>query len=64
VTGAHRRSLDCVILGAPGAGKGTQAQLLAPGGSATLLVTAMLLASSVPAWRAARLEPNAMLRQE
>ena len=34
------------------------------GGSAVLLAVAMLLASILPAWRAARLDPNAVLRQE
>ena len=34
------------------------------GGSAALLAAAMLLASSLPAWRATRLDPNAVLRQE
>jgi ABC-type lipoprotein release transport system permease subunit len=34
------------------------------GGSAALLTAAMLLASMLPAWRAARLDPNAVLRQE
>jgi predicted permease len=38
--------------------------IAALGGSAALLVTAMLMASSVPAWRAARLDPNVVLRQE
>jgi ABC-type lipoprotein release transport system permease subunit len=33
-------------------------------GSAALLAAAMILASSLPAWRAARLDPNAVLRQE
>jgi ABC-type antimicrobial peptide transport system permease subunit len=33
-------------------------------GSAALLTAAMLLASFLPAWRAARLEPNVVLRQE
>jgi ABC-type antimicrobial peptide transport system permease subunit len=33
-------------------------------GSAALLAAAMLLASIQPAWRAARLDPNAVLRQE
>jgi hypothetical protein len=32
--------------------------------SAALLAAAMLLASSLPAWRAAGLDPNAVLRQE
>ena len=34
------------------------------GGSAALLAAAMLMASILPAWRAARLDPNAVLRQE
>jgi putative ABC transport system permease protein len=34
------------------------------GGSAALLTAAMLLASLLPAWRAARLDPNTVLRQE
>jgi hypothetical protein len=34
------------------------------GGAAALLATAMLLASLLPAWRAARLDPNVVLRQE
>jgi ABC-type antimicrobial peptide transport system permease subunit len=34
------------------------------GGSAALLATAMLLASILPALRAARLDPNLVLRQE
>jgi predicted permease len=34
------------------------------GGSAALLGAAMLLASILPAWRAARLDPNAVLREE
>jgi predicted permease len=34
------------------------------GGSAALLTAAMLLASFLPAWRAARLDPNVVLRQE
>jgi putative ABC transport system permease protein len=34
------------------------------GGSAALLAAAMLLASILPARRAARLDPNAVLRQE
>ena len=34
------------------------------GGSAALLAAAMLLASLLPAWRAARLDPMAVLRQE
>jgi putative ABC transport system permease protein len=34
------------------------------GGSAALLTAAMLLASILPAWRAARLDPNVVLRQE
>ncbi len=34
------------------------------GGSSALLAAAMLLASSLPAWRAARLDPNAVLREE
>ena len=34
------------------------------GGSAALLAVAMLLASILPAWRAARLDPNTVLRQE
>ena len=34
------------------------------GGSAALLAAAMLLASILPAQRAARLDPNAVLRQE
>ncbi len=34
------------------------------GGSAALLAAAMLLASLLPAWRAARLDPNLVLRQE
>jgi predicted permease len=33
-------------------------------GSAALLATAMLVASVLPAWRAARLDPTAVLRQE
>jgi predicted permease len=33
-------------------------------GSAALLTAAMLLASFLPAWRAARLDPNVVLRQE
>jgi ABC-type lipoprotein release transport system permease subunit len=33
------------------------------GGSAALLAVAMLLASILPAWRAARLDPNAVLRE-
>jgi putative ABC transport system permease protein len=38
--------------------------LAALGGSAALLAAAMLLASLLPAWRAARLEPIAVLRDE
>jgi ABC-type antimicrobial peptide transport system permease subunit len=38
--------------------------IAALGGSAALLATAMLLASLLPAWRAARLDPNVVLRQE
>ena len=34
------------------------------GGSAALLTAAMLLASILPAWRAARLNPNLVLREE
>jgi len=34
------------------------------GGSTALLTAAMLLASMLPVWRAARLDPNAVLRQE
>jgi predicted permease len=34
------------------------------GGSAGLLAAAMLLASTLPAWRAARLDPNVVLREE
>jgi putative ABC transport system permease protein len=34
------------------------------GRSAALLTAAMLLASFLPAWRAARLDPNVVLRQE
>jgi ABC-type antimicrobial peptide transport system permease subunit len=34
------------------------------GGAAALLAAAMLLASMLPAWRAARLDPNVVLRQE
>jgi len=34
------------------------------GRSAALLAAAMLLATILPAWRAARLDPNAVLRQE
>ena len=34
------------------------------GGSAALLAVAMLTASILPAWRAARLDPNTVLRQE
>jgi ABC-type lipoprotein release transport system permease subunit len=34
------------------------------GGSAALLAAAMLMASILPAWRAARLDPNAVLRAE
>ncbi len=34
------------------------------GGSAAVLAGAMLLASILPAWRAARLDPNAVLREE
>jgi ABC-type antimicrobial peptide transport system permease subunit len=34
------------------------------GGSAALLAAAMLLASILPAWRAARLDPSAVLRAE
>jgi predicted lysophospholipase L1 biosynthesis ABC-type transport system permease subunit len=33
-------------------------------GSAALLAAAMILASSLPGWRTARLDPNAVLRQE
>ena len=33
------------------------------GGSAALLAVAMLLASILPAWRAARLDPYAVLRE-
>jgi ABC-type antimicrobial peptide transport system permease subunit len=33
-------------------------------GSAALLAAALLLASVLPAWRAARLDPSAGLRQE
>jgi ABC-type lipoprotein release transport system permease subunit len=33
-------------------------------GSAALLAVAMLLASFLPAWRAARLDPYAVLREE
>jgi ABC-type antimicrobial peptide transport system permease subunit len=33
------------------------------GGSAALLAVALLLASILPAWRAARLDPNAVLRE-
>jgi ABC-type antimicrobial peptide transport system permease subunit len=38
--------------------------IAALGGSAALLAAAMLLASILPAQRAARLDPNAVLRQE
>jgi predicted permease len=38
--------------------------IAALGGSTALLAVAMLLASILPAWRAARLDPNAVLRQE
>jgi ABC-type antimicrobial peptide transport system permease subunit len=38
--------------------------IAALGGSAALLTAAMLLASILPALRAARLDPNAVLRQE
>jgi ABC-type antimicrobial peptide transport system permease subunit len=38
--------------------------LAALGGSAALLGAAMLLASLLPAWRAARLDPIAVLRDE
>jgi len=34
------------------------------GGSAALLAAAMLLASILPAWRAARMDPNVVLREE
>ena len=34
------------------------------GGSAAMLASAMFLASILPAWRAARLDPNAVLREE
>jgi ABC-type antimicrobial peptide transport system permease subunit len=34
------------------------------GGSAALLAAATLLASILPAWRAARLDPNLVLREE
>jgi hypothetical protein len=41
-----------------------RAALIELGGSAALLAAAMLLASILPARRAARLDPNAVLRQE
>jgi ABC-type lipoprotein release transport system permease subunit len=34
------------------------------GGSAALLAAALLPASILPAWRAARLDPNVVLREE
>jgi ABC-type antimicrobial peptide transport system permease subunit len=34
------------------------------GGSAALLAAAMFLASCLPAWRAAHVNPNAVLREE
>ena len=46
------------VFGVPGV------DIAALGGSAALLAAAMLLASILPAWRAARLDPNAVLRQE
>ena len=46
------------VFGVPGV------DIAALGGSAALLAAAMLLASILPAWRAARLDPNVVLRQE
>ena len=37
--------------------------VVALGGSAALLAAAMLLASILPAWRAARVDPNSVLRE-
>ena len=37
---------------------------IAYGGSAMLIVAACLVASSLPAWRAARIDPSATLRQD
>src|SRR5688572_11200068 len=46
------------VFGVPGV------DIAALGGSTALLAAAMLLASLLPAWRAARLDPMAVLRQE
>jgi ABC-type antimicrobial peptide transport system permease subunit len=46
------------VFGVPGV------DIAALGGSAALLAAAMLLASILPAWRAARLDPNVVLREE
>jgi putative ABC transport system permease protein len=50
--------IQAQLFGVPGV------NVAALGGSATLLAVAMLLASFLPAWRAARLDPNVVLRQE
>ncbi|HET9363197.1 MAG TPA: hypothetical protein VFO58_25785, partial [Vicinamibacterales bacterium] len=50
--------IQAEVFGVPGVG------FAALGGSAALLAAAMLLASILPAWRAARLDPNVVLRQE
>jgi ABC-type antimicrobial peptide transport system permease subunit len=46
------------VFGVPGV------DIVALAGAAALLAAAMLLASLLPAWRAARLDPMAVLRQE
>jgi ABC-type antimicrobial peptide transport system permease subunit len=50
--------IQAQLFGVPGL------DVAALGGSAALLTAAMLLASFLPAWRAARLDPTAVLRQE
>ena len=50
--------IRAAVFGVPGV------DIAALGGAAALLATAMLLASILPARRAARLDPNAVLRQE
>lgn len=79
VTMVVRQALAVAAIGsvlgalvAIGAGVLIQAQVFGVGGvdvatlgrSAALLATAMLLASILPAWRAARLDPNLVLREE
>jgi ABC-type antimicrobial peptide transport system permease subunit len=50
--------IQAQLFGVPGV------NVAALGGSAALMTAAMLLASLLPAWRAARLDPNVVLRQE